>query len=413
VEQPELLAGVPLEDCPRLLVALVQSDRFDEGALLEALENRLVDTILGRIEDLSAGPAEVQSVVDAASSWQTRRMVSRRAIRPIPWIPASEVLAHEERDFTVWLADNLALLGETLGLDDVQLIARESRVGSFRADIVASADDGTDDGLPIVIENQYGRTDHAHLGKLITYLAASQRGLGVWIVEEVAEAHRAAVDFLNRTSGESVGFAILVVRFAPGPDGAHYVDFDVVSEPNLWVKPSGGASGTSRGSPERRAFLEEVAELLTPALLEAGWSSVRALSGASPQIRLALPSTHPLQGAMSRTVLRANQRIYTFRHSVRVGSWETSWRIVEALRERYAAALEQELGAEADIRWHAAEGRSGAANDQLRIVHPAGGYGSLEVEEAARWSVHVCRTWLRVTADCPADVLDGASGAQG
>lgn len=328
--------------------------------------------------------------------------------------PDDPLFLPQQRDFTVWLADNLALLGDTLGLDDVQLVARESRVGSFRADIVASADDGTDDGLPVVIENQYGRTDHAHLGKLITYLAASQRGLGVWIVEEVAEAHRAAVDFLNRTSDESVGFAIVVVRFAPGPDGAHYVDFDVVSEPNLWVKPSAGASGTNpRGSPERRAFLEEVAEIVAPALTEAGWASVRALSGASPQIRLALPSTHPLQGAMSRTVLRANPRIYTFRHSIRVGSYETSWRIVDALRERYAAALEQELDIEADIRWHAAEGRSGAANDQLRIVHPGGGYGSLEVEEAARWSVEVCRAWLRVTADCPADVLDGAIGAPG
>jgi hypothetical protein len=337
-------------------------------------------------------------------------MASTGMIHQIPWTPASEVLAHEERDFTVWLADNLALLGETLGLDDVQLVARESRVGSFRADILATADDGTDDGLPVVIENQYGRTDHAHLGKLITYLAASQRGLGVWIVEEVTEAHRAAVDFLNRTSDESVGFAIVVVRFAPGPDGAFYVDFDVVSEPNLWVKASAEPAATRGVSPERVAFLEEVAELVAPALTEAGWSSVRALSGASPQVRLTLPSTHPLQGSISRTVLRANPRIYTFRHSIRVGSWETSWRVVEALRERYADALERELTVEAVIEWHAAEGRRGAANDQLRVVHPGGGYGDLEVEAAADWSVEVCGTWLRLTADLPSGVLAAAIG---
>lgn len=333
-------------------------------------------------------------------------MSTSRVIRQIEWIPASDVLAHEAQDFTVWLAENLALLGETLGLDDVRLVARESRVESFRADIVALADDGTDDGLPVVIENQYGRTDHAHLGKLITYLAASQRGLGVWVVEEVTEAHRAAVDFLNRTSDESVGYAIVVVRFAPGPDGTHYVDFDVVAEPNLWVKsPTVGATRLG-GTPERRGFLEEVAQRVAPLLVEAGWASARALSGSSPRIRLELPSAHPLSGPVSRTVLRANPRIFTFRHALRLRSYERSWRAFEALRERYGDQLAEVLGAEADVRWHATEGRAGAANDQLWIVHPGGGYGAIEAEEAARWAVLVCSTWMRLTEDCPPEVLD-------
>ncbi len=60
-------------------------------------------------------------------------------IRPVEWIPASQVLRHEERDFTVWLADNLELVGEALGLDQIILVERESRVESFRADILAVA----------------------------------------------------------------------------------------------------------------------------------------------------------------------------------------------------------------------------------------------------------------------------------
>ena len=146
-------------------------------------------------------------------------MGNSRQIRPIEWIGASEVLAHEERDFTVWLADNLEPLGEALGLEELTLVERESRVESFRADILAVADDGSEDGLPVIIENQYGRTDHGHLGKLITYLAAQQRGLGVWVVEEPAAPHLAAVEFLNRTSDASVGYAEVVVRFAPGARG--------------------------------------------------------------------------------------------------------------------------------------------------------------------------------------------------
>jgi hypothetical protein len=332
--------------------------------------------------------------------------MSSRLIRQIDWIPASNVLAHEERDFTVWLADNLDLLGEALGLDDVRLVARESRVESFRADIVATADDGTDEGLPVVIENQYGRTDHAHLGKLVTYLASLQRGLGVWVVEKVAEAHRAAVDFLNRTSDESVGYALVVVRFAPGPDHSHYVDFDVVAEPNLWVKTPIAVGNKIGGTPERREFLEEIADRVGPPLLKAGWAQVTGLSGSSPRVRLTLPSAHPLAGSISRTVLRANRRIFTFRHSFRLGSFEQSWQLVETLRERYEEPLFEALGVEADIQWHATETRAGVANDQLRIAHPGGGYDELDVEEAAAWATEICSTWLRLTEDLPDSTLE-------
>lgn len=93
-------------------------------------------------------------------------------ITPVDWWRASEVLGHEERGFSAWLSESLWLLEEALGLDGLGLVDREVRVESFRADLVLAADDGTDDGLPIVVENQYGKTNHDHLGKLITYLAA-------------------------------------------------------------------------------------------------------------------------------------------------------------------------------------------------------------------------------------------------
>ena len=43
-----------------------------------------------------------------------------------------------------------------------------SSVGSYRVDILAATDDDTNDGMPVAIENQYGSTDHDHLGKLVT-----------------------------------------------------------------------------------------------------------------------------------------------------------------------------------------------------------------------------------------------------
>ncbi len=39
------------------------------------------------------------------------------------WVPARDVLGHEAHDFTPWLAANLELLAETLGLDTLELEA--------------------------------------------------------------------------------------------------------------------------------------------------------------------------------------------------------------------------------------------------------------------------------------------------
>lgn len=74
---------------------------------------------------------------------------------------------------------DLDLLADALELPDLTLVQRELRVETFRADILAVADDGSDDGLPVIIENQYGVTSHDHLGKVLTYLAGQQRGRGV------------------------------------------------------------------------------------------------------------------------------------------------------------------------------------------------------------------------------------------
>lgn len=327
-------------------------------------------------------------------------MVSTPPIRPVDWIPASSVLAHEERDFTVWLADNLELLGEALGLDEITLVERESRVESFRADILAVADDGSEDGLPVVVENQYGRTDHGHLGKLITYLAAQQRGLGVWIVEEATQAHSAAVDFLNRTSGESVGYALVIVRFAPAPEQSHYVDFDVVAEPNLWLKTATTPTTRRGGHPDRQAFLSAVTELVEEPLVQAGWDRVR-LREDRWHVRLWLPRTHPLGGRPSYVTLRAKGDEFAFRHIVRAGSLEQSWQVIDLLRDQSAERLAQELPAEAEVVWHAGESRANAANDQVKIVHTGGGYNDLDPAEAAQWAIAVGTTWLRTLSEEP------------
>jgi hypothetical protein len=77
-----------------------------------------------------------------------------------------DIWLSEASDFTPWLArkENLDILGETLGID-LELEAQERPVGPFRADILCK-DIGTDRW--VLIENQLERTDHNHLGHLLT-----------------------------------------------------------------------------------------------------------------------------------------------------------------------------------------------------------------------------------------------------
>lgn len=94
-------------------------------------------------------------------------------------IELRDIWISESSDFTPWLAreDNLLTLGETLGLE-LELEAQEKAVGPFRADILCK-DIGTN--AWVLIENQLERTDHSHLGQLLTYASGLEAVTIVWI----------------------------------------------------------------------------------------------------------------------------------------------------------------------------------------------------------------------------------------
>lgn len=78
-----------------------------------------------------------------------------------------DIWTSESEQFTPWLAqaDNLKLLGDTIGID-LELEAQEKYVGPFRADILCK---DTASSQWVLIENQLEKTDHVHLGQLLTY----------------------------------------------------------------------------------------------------------------------------------------------------------------------------------------------------------------------------------------------------
>ena len=108
-----------------------------------------------------------------------------------------EVWSHEAFDFTTWLEDNVDVLVEATGLRLTE-IEREQRAGDFSVDLVAQDQDGN----AVVMENQLEKSDHDHLGKLLTYLVGLQARRAVWIVADPRPEHVAVVTWLNESSSE-------------------------------------------------------------------------------------------------------------------------------------------------------------------------------------------------------------------
>ncbi len=121
--------------------------------------------------------------------------MSQHPIGKLQRVPLREVWKHEAKDFTQWLQENFDVLNSALDLNLVN-VDREQAAGSFSVDLVAE-DDG---GGTIIIENQLEKSDHDHLGKLITYLTAMSARAAVWIVSEPRPEHVAAIAWLNESS---------------------------------------------------------------------------------------------------------------------------------------------------------------------------------------------------------------------
>src|SRR5215831_538726 len=138
----------------------------------------------------------------------------------------------ESSDFTPWLAlpENLKLLGETVGID-LEFEAQEKDVGPFRADILCK---DTLDGSWVLIENQLERTDHTHLGQLLTYASGLETVTIVWIAARFTEEHRSTLDWLNKITDESFRFFGLEVELWRIGTSPAAPKFNIVSKPNEW-----------------------------------------------------------------------------------------------------------------------------------------------------------------------------------
>ena len=105
-------------------------------------------------------------------------------------IPLSSIYTREE-DFSADLADNL----DALRVGSFEDPETESNVGTRRADIVAVGEDGT-----LVVENQFGKADWDHWGRLEAYARLKEADVAALVAEDFEELMIVTCNLRNEDS---------------------------------------------------------------------------------------------------------------------------------------------------------------------------------------------------------------------
>jgi len=175
-------------------------------------------------------------------------------------VKITDIWQNEPRYFTPWLAENIGKLGEALGME-LESKEIEVPVGGFSLDLLAK-DLGS--GRSVVIENQFGQTNHDHLGKLLTYAAGFNASTVVWIAESVRDEYRQALEWLNQRTDEDTQFFGVEIEVIRIDDSQPAFIFKPVVSPSEWQKSKKGQMGKSisvKGEAYRKYFQTLIDEL--------------------------------------------------------------------------------------------------------------------------------------------------------
>ena len=152
---------------------------------------------------------------------------AKKELGKIEKVAINDIWTNEPQYFTPWLAENIDMLGDALGLKlkDPQ---REVSVGTFRLDLLAT-EVGT--GYAVAIENQFGQTDPSHLGRLLVYAANRGAKVAVWVAESFHKEVIVALDLLNNHTGIDTQFFGVRIEAVKIGDSLIAPRFDVVAAP--------------------------------------------------------------------------------------------------------------------------------------------------------------------------------------
>lgn len=189
---------------------------------------------------------------------------------------------HPEPKFSEWLEQNIDVLGECIGIN-LSNVRREKDAGDFSVDLVAEDDNENQ----VVIENQLEKSNHDHLGKLITYLTMLEAKIAIWIVSEPRPEHVRAITRLN----ESRTAAFYLLKVEAIKIGS--------SNPAALLTLITGPSEETRVIGDQKAELAErhiARKKFWTALLALAKNKTKLHSGASPSTRNWVGTPAGIQG---------------------------------------------------------------------------------------------------------------------
>lgn len=157
-----------------------------------------------------------------------------RSIGKIEVVPVRQAFRHEALDFTAWLEQNIEALSERLGTE-LTVLEREKRVGDFKVDLLC--EDGN--GNRVIIENQLERTNHDHLGKVLTYLVNLDAHTAIWIATEQRTEHEQVINWLNENTGDNASFYLVKIEAIRIGNSPFAPLFTVLAQPDSQLSEIG------------------------------------------------------------------------------------------------------------------------------------------------------------------------------
>lgn len=145
-------------------------------------------------------------------------------------VPIRDAWTDEARHFTPWLLENADRLGEVFNMG-LALHQAEFAVGEFSLDLIG-VDLAT--GEHVIVENQLERSDHKHLGQLLTYAAGVDASVVIWVADSFREEHLAALRWLNTNTHSGIALIAVEVSVFCIDDSRKAPIFTVVERPNEW-----------------------------------------------------------------------------------------------------------------------------------------------------------------------------------
>jgi len=145
-----------------------------------------------------------------------------------------EIWKNEAKDFTRWLEENIEVLNDSLDLS-LSVIEREKSAGTFAVDLLAEDDDGN----RVIIECQLEKTDHDHLGKVLTYLTNLDAKTAIWICSDPRPEHVKSITWLNEVTPADVSFYLVKVEVVCIGESLPAPLFSVICAPSEETKELG------------------------------------------------------------------------------------------------------------------------------------------------------------------------------